>query len=100
MRIGAIIQARVGSTRLPAKVLKELPYGSGITALEQVIRRTKKAKSLDKVIVATTAKKEDDAIADIVVKEKVLIFRGSNRQAVGSVCQKCRRFAKRIVFNG
>ncbi len=36
--IGAIIQARTSSTRLPGKVLLELPYGSGITVLQQVIR--------------------------------------------------------------
>ena len=46
MRIGAIIQARVSSTRLPGKILKELPYESGITVLEQVSRRLKKSKKL------------------------------------------------------
>jgi len=40
--IGAIIQARTSSTRLPGKVLKELPYASGITCLEQVIIRLKR----------------------------------------------------------
>ena len=42
MKIAAIIQARTSSTRLPGKVLKELPYVGGITCLEQVIRRLKK----------------------------------------------------------
>ena len=34
MKIGTIIQARISSTRLPDKVLKELPYNGSITCLE------------------------------------------------------------------
>jgi spore coat polysaccharide biosynthesis protein SpsF len=59
MKVGAIIQARTGSTRLPGKVLKELPYGSGITVLQQVVRRLKRAQTLDEIIVAKTTKAED-----------------------------------------
>jgi spore coat polysaccharide biosynthesis protein SpsF len=77
MRIGAIIQARVSSTRLPGKVLKELPYGSGITVLGQVVRRLKKCKMLSYVIVATTVEKEDDRLVDIAQKEGAKHFRGS-----------------------
>ena len=66
MKIAAIIQARTSSTRLPGKVLKELPYASGITCLEQVIRRLKKSKKLNDIIIATTKEKEDNNIIDIV----------------------------------
>jgi len=48
MKIGALVQARTSSTRLPNKVLKELPYGSGITVLEQVIKRSSKSQKLEK----------------------------------------------------
>lgn len=75
--IGAIIQARTSSSRLPRKVLRELPYGSGITVLQQVIRRTKRAKNIDQIIVATTIDKEDVAIVEIAEEENVLWFRGS-----------------------
>jgi len=75
MKIGAIVQARTSSTRLPNKVLKELPYGSGITVLEQVTRRIKKSTRLDEIIVATTEK--DKKIVEIAEKEKVRWFRGS-----------------------
>ena len=51
MKIGAIIQARTSSTRLPRKVLKKLPYGSKITVLHQVIRRAKKSLKLNELIV-------------------------------------------------
>ena len=79
---GVIIQARTTSTRLPGKVLKELPWGSGITALGQVIRRLKRASSLDRIIVATTENREDEAIVEIARKEKVHYFRGSEKDVL------------------
>jgi len=82
MRIGAIIQARTTSTRLPKKVLKELPYGSGITVLEQVIRRLKRSKALDEIVVATTTNEADNPIVAIAKKEGVKYFRGSEKDVL------------------
>ncbi len=82
MKIGAIIQARTTSTRLPKKVLKELPYGSGITVLEQVIRRVKRSKLLEEIIVATTTNYEDDPIVEISRKEGIKYFRGSEKNVL------------------
>lgn len=82
MKIGVIIQTRTSSTRLPEKVLKELPYNSGITCLEQVIRRLKKSKRLNEIIIATTEEKEDDEIIDITKKENVKYFRGSKENVL------------------
>jgi len=77
MSVGAIIQARRSSTRLPDKVIKELPYGSGITNLSQVIRRVKYSKRVNDVIVATTTDPKDQLIVDIAKKEQVKWFCGS-----------------------
>ncbi|MDD5327085.1 MAG: glycosyltransferase family protein [Phycisphaerae bacterium] len=77
MRIGAIVQARTSSTRLPGKILMELPYGGGVTALQQVIRRLKKSKRLGDIIVATTTDEIDEKIAGLAEKEDVKWFRGS-----------------------
>ena len=77
MRIGAIIQARTSSTRLPGKVLKELPFNSGITVLEQVIRRVKKVKLVSDIILATTQEKEDTELLKISEKEVIKSFCGS-----------------------
>ena len=82
MKIGAIIQVRTSSTRLPGKILKELPYNSGITCLEQVIRRLKKSKRLNDIIIATTKEKEDNEIVDIAKKEDVKYFRGSKENVL------------------
>ncbi len=77
MMIGAIIQARTSSTRLPGKVLKYLPYNSKITVLAQVIRRLKKSSMLNEIIAATTTDKVDEKIVDIAVGENIPFFRGS-----------------------
>jgi len=82
MRIAAVIQAKVSSSRLPRKVLKELPYGSGITVLEQVIRRVKRCKKLSGVIVATTTEKEDDELVSVAQRGGAKHFRGSKEDVL------------------
>lgn len=82
MKIGTIIQARTSSTRLPGKVSKELPYASGITCLEQVIRRLKKSKRINEIIIATTKDVEDNPIIDISKKENIQYFRGSKENVL------------------
>ena len=75
MRTVAIIQARMGSTRLPGKVLTEI---SGKTMLQRVVERTSAAKSVDEVVVATTNEKEDDTLVNYLKNEGICdIFRGS-----------------------
>ncbi|WP_456392077.1 cytidylyltransferase domain-containing protein [Persephonella sp.] len=83
MKVGAIIQARTSSTRLPAKVLKKLPYDSDITVLQQVIRRVNRASTLDEVVVATTTEPEDRIITEIAEREGIKWFRGSKNDVLG-----------------
>lgn len=77
MKICSIIQARLSSSRLPAKVLKRLPFNSEITVLHQVIRRVKMSKTINEIIVATTTDPDDSKILDIAEEESVRWFRGS-----------------------
>ena len=60
-RVVAIIQARMGSTRLPGKVMEDI---GGETMLARVIGRTKRAQLLHEVVVATTVNPEDEVIVD------------------------------------
>jgi spore coat polysaccharide biosynthesis protein SpsF len=82
VQTGIIIQARTGSSRLPNKVLKRLPYNSDITVLEQVIKRLSYSKLTDKLIIATTTKMEEQPIVDIALKNKVLYYRGSEEDVL------------------
>ena len=72
----AIIQARMGSKRLPGKSLMLL---GNCTILELVIRRVRKSKEIKKIIVATSTNKIDSKIKKICKKMNVECFRGSNR---------------------
>ncbi|MEA4811369.1 MAG: glycosyltransferase family protein [Anaerolineaceae bacterium] len=70
----AIIQARMGSSRLPGKVLQDL---GGKPMLLRVIKRAGRAKGLDDVVVATTGEASDDALAAFCQNVGVACFRGS-----------------------
>lgn len=74
MKVEAIIQSRVGSTRLPKKVLRKL---NGTTLLEFQIEQIHHSKLLDNIILATTEKTEDDIIVDMAQSLGVKSFRGN-----------------------
>lgn len=70
-----IIQARMGSTRLPGKVLRTV-HGKPI--LQQVIERLSSSKSIHKIIVATSTNPEDQAIEDFCKSRNISCYRGSD----------------------
>lgn len=74
MKTLAIIQARCGSKRLPEKVLLPL---CNKTVLEHVINRLKRAYSIDRIVVATTNKQEDNKILNLCEKLNINCYRGS-----------------------
>ena len=74
MRINAVIQARTGSTRLPAKVLADL---GGRPVLGWVVRAARAASLVDEVIVATSTLAGDDVVADLAESLGARVVRGS-----------------------
>jgi spore coat polysaccharide biosynthesis protein SpsF len=79
MKVAAIIQARMGSTRLPGKVLKDL---GGESVLARVVGRVSRAKLVDEVVVATTHLPEDDVIVSECRRLGVRFFRGEVRDVL------------------
>tara|TARA_B100000035_G_C21036828_1_gene571516 strand:+ start:6319 stop:7020 length:702 start_codon:yes stop_codon:yes gene_type:complete len=79
MKIVAIIQARTGSKRFPRKVLKNI---SNKPLIGWVLSRTKRTKKLTKIILATTRHKKDDILVKIAKKNKVLTYRGDEKNVL------------------
>ncbi len=93
-KIIAIIQARTGSIRLPAKVLLKL---SGKTVLEHVIDRVKRSRLIKEVIVATTIHKKDLRIVDICVKKGIRVYCGSENDVLDRYFQTARLFKAEYI---
>lgn len=72
-KVVAIIQARLGSTRLPGKVLLDL---AGAPVLARVVNRCRRAATLDEVLVATTTLAADDPIVALCRANNWQSFRG------------------------
>lgn len=73
MKVVAIVQARMGSTRLPGKALLDL---AGKSMLARVVERLRRAAAIDEVLVATTDRPADDAIVAECRKSAVPVCRG------------------------
>lgn len=94
MKKVAIIQARMGSERLPGKVLQ--PIG-GRTMLEQVVRRTQWASQIDEIVIATTKLERDNPIAELCRQRDWLCYRGSENDVLARYVEAARMAGASIV---
>lgn len=79
MNIGIIIQARMGSTRLPGKILK--PFYGGKTLLETLLENLHKVNGV-KVIVATSVNENNDQLESFLRERNELVYRGSENDVL------------------
>ncbi|ALV23649.1 cytidylyltransferase, putative [Campylobacter iguaniorum] len=81
MKVAAVIQARIGSTRLPYKMMLTL---HDMPIIDWVMRRVCKSKNIDEVIVAIPSGKNDDVLFKHISKSnlKVRIFRGNQNNVL------------------
>ncbi|MBW2733378.1 MAG: glycosyltransferase family protein [Deltaproteobacteria bacterium] len=93
--VKAIIQARMGSTRLPQKVLMPL---LGKPMLLRITQRLERCHRLDGIIVATTDLPEDDVVAQLVERQPSLqLTRGSSRDVLGRYAQAAQEHSVDVV---
>jgi spore coat polysaccharide biosynthesis protein SpsF len=93
-RTVAVIQARMGSSRLPGKVLTDI---GGRTMLERVVSRAARAKLLDAVVVATTTDARDDAVVHECERLGFPTFRGSEDDVLDRYYGAARAFGAETV---
>jgi len=90
----ACIQARMGSSRLPGKVMLPL---DGSHVLEHDIRRVDSADNVDEVVVATSEKKQDDIIARYAKREGASIYRGSEDDVLRRIYEAAKEHNADVV---
>jgi len=79
----AILQARMTSTRLPGKVLRDL---AGAPMIVRQIERLRRARSLDRLVVATSVHPSDDVLAERLQAFGVEVYRGSLHDVLDRYC--------------
>jgi spore coat polysaccharide biosynthesis protein SpsF len=87
MTVSAIIQARMGSTRLPGKALIDI---GGMSMLARVVDRTRRATVIDRIVIATTVKPQDEAFVAEAKALGVDVFRGDEDDVLDRYYQAAR----------
>ncbi|WP_207652690.1 glycosyltransferase family protein [Desulfosporosinus sp. FKA] len=95
MKIVCIVQARMGSERLPGKVLMDI---AGKPMLEHVLDRLKLAREIDEIVVATSTKPDDDLIARFCDMKGTSVFRGSELDVLSRYYQAAQQHQADIVI--
>ena len=95
MKVVALIQARMNSTRLPKKVVMEIKSKPMINLL---ISRLKLAKKINHIVLATTENNLDDKLVESVSNLGVDIFRGSENNVLDRFYKAAKKFKAEIVI--
>jgi spore coat polysaccharide biosynthesis protein SpsF len=94
MKTVAIIQARMGSSRLPGKVLLDL---AGQPMLTRVANRVRRATTLSDVVIATTTEPADDVLAGVCAERGWPFFRGSQDDVLDRYYRAAREYRADVV---
>ena len=95
MKIDCIIQARMGSSRLPGKVMMKIDKIN--TIMFYVVNQLKNSKKINRIIIATTNLEEDDIIANYAKTMKVDLFRGDAFDVLDRYYQCAKNFSSEII---
>jgi spore coat polysaccharide biosynthesis protein SpsF len=86
-RVVAVIEARMGSSRLPGKSLRPL---AGAPLVQRVAERARRARSLDAVVIATTTSPKDDVLARHMEQAGFPVHRGSEPDVLARILDAAR----------
>lgn len=93
-RVVMVLQARMGSTRLPGKSMLPL---AGRPLVARVLERVKRCRVVDDIVLATTRKGEDDPLVDVAGECGLRVFRGSENDLVDRYYQCARQYNADVV---
>jgi glutamate-1-semialdehyde aminotransferase/spore coat polysaccharide biosynthesis protein SpsF (cytidylyltransferase family) len=93
-KIVVFIQARMGSNRLPAKIIKKV---NGKELLIHQVERIKKAKTVNEVVVITTTNSEDDEIFKLCNDHSINCYRGSELDLLDRHYKAAKEFSADFV---
>ncbi len=82
MKTVAIVEARMGSSRLPGKVLMDI---GGVPALKLLCERLASCRRIDDIVIATSVSAADQAIENFGKDNDIKVFRGSEEDVLGRV---------------
>ena len=94
-KVVAILQARMGSTRLPGKVLQNI---LGIPMLSVIIQRISDSKMIDQFVVATTRLKQDEAIEKLANEHNIKCFRGAENDCLNRYYHAAKKYEADIII--
>lgn len=94
MKTAAIIQARMGSTRLPGKVLMKILERP---LLLLMVERVRRARTIDQIVIATTTGAEDDELASAAASWGLPVFRGNRDDVLDRYYQAAVRHDSAVV---
>lgn len=94
MKVVAVIQARIGSTRLPGKVLEDV---SGKPMLWHLISRLKYSVRIDEVVLAIPDSGQNDLLEDFARRNKLRYFRGSEDDVLSRYYGAATEFGAQVI---
>jgi glutamate-1-semialdehyde 2,1-aminomutase len=95
MKVLAIVQARMGSTRLPNKVMREV---AGISLIELLLTRLSQSKSIDQIVVATSTDSINSPLVNHVASLGYQSFQGSENDVLERFYLAAQQFAGDIII--
>lgn len=94
-KVVAIVQARMGSTRLPGKILLTV---SQKPLLEYLVERLRYSKEIDQIVIATTTNPKDDVIEDWCAIKGVACFRGSEEDVLDRYLKTAKAYKADVIL--
>ena len=95
MKVLAVVQARMGSTRTPGKVMRDL---AGSPVLRWTINALDRATGIDAIVLATSQLPADDVIAQYCHDYMIECFRGSEADVLDRFYQCAKKYRADIIL--